>query len=358
MYSLRPRPLGDGFFAFLSPHVPLVPDLPDQVQNAGRNAATDARLFPSDEELTQRILWIALLICMGWSILALGGALPLYLIDIPCLARSAAPTYTSGGYSAVYDLSLIRLLQLLDNRDITTTTDLQLASSTQLATRATINGKDVEGNTRIRIIILTALLIVFGLIPALWRILREFSTVVDFRKRWMKVRCANNEMAWLSASKAPGFVGWGERRLKDYLLKTGLSSKLEATGESRRERRERERRLMERNNSGEGPEIDIESLFSIGFVSALSSEISWPFTNCYSDTEHLAFLIDERDDILDHLEMAETRYIASFRMSTPEPSIADFEVQPLGMASGVPARPEISRPMPLAGSGVWRSSNL
>jgi len=350
MHSLRPQPLGDGFFAFLSPKVPLVPDLPEDVQDAGRNVAADARLFPSDEELTQRILFITLLICMGWSVLALGGALPLYLINVPCLVRSAAQTYTYGGYSAVYDLSLLRLLQLLDDREITTTTDVRFPNSPQLETRAIVDGQDLRGNARIRIIILTGLLIVLGLIPALWKILHEFSTVANYRKRWMKVKCANNEMGWLSASKAPGFVGWGEKRLKSYLLKTGLSSKLESGGESRRERRERERRLIERDTSGEGLEIDIESLFSIGFVFIPSSEFPWTFTGHYSDTEHLALLIDERDDILDHLEMAETKYIASFRTSTPDPSIADFELHPTGTSSGVPARPEISRPMPLAGS--------
>ena len=78
-------------------------------------------------------------------------------------------------------------------------------------------------------------------------------------------------------------------------------------------------------------------------------------TDSHSDTEHLALLIDERDDILDHLEMAETRYIASFRTSTPTSSIADFELQPTGTSSGIPARPEISRPMPLAGSRAVRN---
>lgn len=267
MYSLRPRPLGDGFFAFLSPQVPLVPDLPDDVQDAGRNAATDARLFPSDEEVTQRILWVTLLICLGWSILALGGALPLYLVGVPCLAESATNNYSYGGYSAIYDLSLLRLLQLLDDREITTTTHVQLGNSTLLTTRAIVDGKDLEGNARIRIIILVALSVALGLIPALWKILREFNTVANYRRRWMKVKCGDNEMGWLSASNAPGFVGWGEKRLKSYLLKTGLSSKLESAGESRRERKERERRLIERTNSGEGPEIDIESLFSIGSVS-------------------------------------------------------------------------------------------
>lgn len=222
------------------------------------------------------MLWIALLICIGWSILALGGALPLYIINVPCLALSAAQTYTYGGYSAIYDLSLLRLLQLLDDRQITTTTttDLLSSNSTQLATRAIVNGEDLRGNTRIRLIILAALLIALGLIPALWKILHEFNTIANYRKRWKRVRCANNEMGWLSASKAPGFVGWGEKRLKSYLLKTGLSSKLESGGESRKEKKERERRLTQRDNHGEGPEIDIESLFSIGYVSTPSTEFS------------------------------------------------------------------------------------
>jgi calcium permeable stress-gated cation channel len=36
-------------------------------------------------------------------------------------------------------------------------------------------------------------------------------------------------------------------------------------------------------------------------------------------------LIDERDAILENLEIAETRYINSFRLTTPEPSIADYQ---------------------------------
>ena len=205
---------------------------------------------------------------MGWSILALCCVLPLYLVSAPCLAQSAAHNYTYGEFSTVYDLSLLRLLQLLDDRQITTTTRLQLENSTQLTTRAIVDGKDLKGHIRRRIIILIALLVALCILPALWKLLREFNTIANYRKRWTKVKCGDNEMGWLSASKAPGFVGWGEKRLKNYLLKTGLSSKLESAGESRREKRERERRLVERTNSGEGPEIDIESLFSIGSVSA------------------------------------------------------------------------------------------
>jgi calcium permeable stress-gated cation channel len=78
-----------------------------------------------------------------------------------------------------------------------------------------------------------------------------------------------------------------------------------------------------------------------------------------SDTETLALLIDERDEILENLEVAETRYISSFRTSTPDPSIADFplsavEPEPEPEPPTVPkpdsGRPVISRPRPLNGT--------
>ena len=54
-------------------------------------------------------------------------------------------------------------------------------------------------------------------------------------------------------------------------------------------------------------------------------------------------LIDERDEILENLEIAETKYISSFRVTTPDPSVLDFvPTQP-----AVPSRPNISRPLPL-----------
>jgi hypothetical protein len=56
-------------------------------------------------------------------------------------------------------------------------------------------------------------------------------------------------------------------------------------------------------------------------------------------------LIEERDEILDQLEIAETRYIESFRSVTPDPSVADFFSEEPDAA-----RPAISRPRPLAGT--------
>lgn len=69
----------------------------------------------------------------------------------------------------------------------------------------------------------------------------------------------------------------------------------------------------------------------------------------------LALLIDERDQILEHLEIAETKYIQSFRLTTPDPSIADWvppTPPPKDEVPGEPAKPQISRPRPLMGSAV------
>lgn len=318
--DLRPKPLGSSFWAFLFPHVPLVPSVPSDVSDAGRSRAEDAELFPSDEQLNQRALWVSFLIVLGWTFLGLAGALPLYLVSTPCLAKLPDPAVHGGVYSTLQDLSVLRLLRLLDSGNVTTT------SLSSVHSRAFVNGKDASPNVRIRLIILTVLVLVLALLPALWKIIREFNGLVAYRKRWVEVRCEGKELGWLSARDAPGFVGWGEKRLKDFVLKSGLSSSLESGTDGRNGSRRRAEDRPLSHAEEENLEVDIRSLFSI------------------ADTQHLAILIDERDEILENLEIAETRYISSFRLTTPDPSIADYQPPSLGDR----ARPYISRPLPLA----------
>ncbi|EIN13844.1 hypothetical protein PUNSTDRAFT_95208 [Punctularia strigosozonata HHB-11173 SS5] len=334
--GLRPRPLGDKLWAFLFPPVPLVPEIEPDVSDAGRSVARDAALFPSDEQLTQRSLWVAFLIVLGWSILALAGALPLYLVNTNCLAHTAPRKAGTGVYSTLQDLSLVRLLQLYaeEHNDNHSGLLRRASSSSGLS------------NARIRIIVLTVLVIVLGVLPALWKILREYTKLVAYRNAWLETRCGGQDMAWLSAQQAPGFLGWGEKRLKDFITKAGLSSGMEGSRDSSRDGR----RTVDGSRNGprrpteeepltgpegheapddNGPEIDIQSLFTI------------------SETARLATLIEQRDEILENLEIAETRYIQSFRVSTPDPSIADY-LSTVGEGDeGGEGRPYISRPKPL-----------
>lgn len=79
------------------------------------------------------------------------------------------------------------------------------------------------------------------------------------------------------------------------------------------------------------------------------------FCPSYRDTLNLSQLIDERDVILNSLEMAEIQYINSFRLSTPASSINDLEI-PEEISEAGPAttslKQQISGPKALHGHSV------
>ncbi|KAG8981245.1 hypothetical protein FRC05_004147 [Tulasnella sp. 425] len=300
--DLRPPHLGSGLFAFCHPPVPLVPSLPSDTSNLGQSAAGDARLFPSDEELTQRTLWVAFLIALGWTILGLAGALPLYISSTPCLADSS-PTLTQGSaYSTLTDLSLLRLLKLLDNNTISTSRQLPSRSK-----RAVIDGVDQSSNAQGRLIALTTLLIVVGILPVMWKLFKEFNKVVAHRWRWLELRCGGVEMGWLSIYEAPGFVGWSEGRVKEFFQKNGLSTGLDRAKTPKGPQRDARSPSGEREEVDEDgrPEVDVQGVYTV------------------PDTSQLSELIAERDRVLNELEEAEAKYIASFRLTQPDH--ADFE---------------------------------
>ena len=171
-------------------------------------------------------------------------------------------------YSTLQDLSLLRLLKFLDDANNSTTTRTAIA----VQSRAIVNVSDASANARIRLIVLTCLVLVLGLLPALWKILKEFDRLVAYRKRWIDVRCEGKELGWLSVRAAPGFVGWGEKRLKDFIIKTGLSSSLESNGGRARNwngagngtrRRQTDDAQFSRGEEA-NLDIDIQALFSIG----------------------------------------------------------------------------------------------
>ena len=211
---------------------------------------------------------MALKITLGWSIVALGGVIPLYLINTPCNADFPSPAvFGQGGYSTLSDISLIRLLRLFDSGN---------ATSEELFSRLSLLDDDDPFHAHIRVIVLTILTILFGLLPALIAVVREFNAIVAYRRRWLQVRCQRKDLGWLSARKAPGFATWGEKQFKDYLVKIGLSSTLgDATkqngnghrararnGEKRTRRREEEQPLN--LNDDIDADVDVQSLFSIG----------------------------------------------------------------------------------------------
>ena len=214
------------------------------------------------------MLFLALKITLGWSIVAVGGVIPLYLINTPCNADFPSPAVSvQGGYSTLSDISLIRFLRLFDSGNI---------ASENLFGGLSFLGGDDPFHARIRVIVLTILTILLGLLPALSGVVREFNAIVAYRRRWLQVRCQRKDLGWLSARKAPGFATWGEKQFKDYLVRIGLSSTLgdvaKRNGDGHRARaRNGEKRTRRRDE--EQPlnliddiygEVDVQSLFSIG----------------------------------------------------------------------------------------------
>jgi calcium permeable stress-gated cation channel len=279
VHSLRPPPLGPSFWAFLFPPVPLVPNMPSDVSDLGDSDAVDARLFPSDDELSQRTIWIAFLLVLGWTFVGLASAIPLYTVGMPCTGDTLPTPRYGGQYSALQDLSLIRLLRLLEDGNVSTTT----AGGNALSRRLVVNSIDRAHKARVRLLILTVILLAVSVLPALIKLLKEFEKLLAFRRRWLHIRCQGMEMGWLSLDKTPGFVGLGESAVKDRFSKYGLGALRDDPSRTPSERDEDDARrvghLREVSMAGEesealtapaglrsgedGNEINLTSLFSV-----------------------------------------------------------------------------------------------
>jgi hypothetical protein len=283
--SLRPPPLGNGFFAFLHPPVPIVPGMPTDVSDLGDSAAGDARLFPSDDELSQRTIWLAFMLVLAFTCVGLVLALPLYTVSTPCTGNTAPNSTYGGQWSLLQDLSLLRLLQLLKQGNITTHSPASslFSSHITLQRRLTVDGKDYAHTARVRLLILTVLLLILAVFPALIKIIREFNKLLAYHKRWVAIRCEGLEMGWLSVSRAPGLKRMGEAQVKALFEKTGMTQRASGSGLSStytgRESPRRQRSNTPTNDGEEGSltgrrrgipeggrEIDVTGIFTIVYV--------------------------------------------------------------------------------------------
>jgi len=147
-----------------------------------------------------------------------------------------------------------------------------------LSQRALIGDESDPQNVRLRVIVLTIIVLVLGLLPALWKILREYDTVATHRKRWLQIKCEGKDLGWLSGRDAPGFQNWGEKRFKNFIKKIGLTSGMDDDEQSKRNARRTNgfpRSGFSRSSRDEelplngidnNVEVDIQSLFSISYV--------------------------------------------------------------------------------------------
>jgi hypothetical protein len=250
--------------------------MPSDVSEIGSSAARDAQLFPSDDELTQRSIWTAFVLVSGFAIVGLAGALPLYIVRTPCTGDTAPPPQYGGGWSTLQDLSLLRVLRLLQNGNIATQSVSSPGgpASSALERRLIVNGHDYAHEARIRLLILTVLLLVVAVFPILIKLMKEFNKLLAYRHRWLAIRCDNMEMGWLSIERTPGLKGMGESDVKDLFAELGVMKRpadgtTSSMSESPRRRRpdtptsdDEDGALTGRRGRG-GNEIDVTGVFTI-----------------------------------------------------------------------------------------------
>ncbi len=253
--------------------------------------------FPSDEQLAQRSLWVVFLIALGWCFLALLAALPIYTVNTPCVSSSTQPTY-GGRYGTLADLSIIRLLKMLDNGTLSTVNQQALAlgkharslvHDARVLHRRLIDesGHDLSGEAERRLIALCVIIVALALLPALCMIWYEFSRLANYYDIWDKGRCEGVELAYLSCGTsnhllsgkrggAWGWRGWGEGQVKAFFRKNGLGSGTSMGGPTSKStsaidillKGNEERRKKVNLEGGEKaePEINITGVFSVWHV--------------------------------------------------------------------------------------------
>lgn len=253
--------------------------MPADVSDLGDSPAGDARLFPSDDELIQRTIWLAFILVLGFTAIALVVALPLYMVSTPCTGDTGPYSTYGGQWSALQDLSLLRLLQLLKQGNINTHSPVSPLHNA-LQRRLTVDGKDYAHTARIRLIVLTVLLLVVAVFPALIKILREFNKLLAYHRRWAAIRCDGLEMGWLSVSRAPGLKRMGEAQVKALFQRTGMMKRGSGSAPSSGRESPRGPRSDSPTNDGEegvltgrrrgvsegGHELDITGIFTIVYV--------------------------------------------------------------------------------------------
>ena len=142
--------------------------------------------------------------------------MPLYVVDTPCTGDTLPNAKYGGQYSALHDLSLIRLLRLLPRGSVST-------GSAVLHRRLFVDGVDESRKARSRLLGLTILVVVLAVAASLL-LFREFHKLLSYRRLWLRVRCGEMEMGWLSAGQTPGLASLGEDAVKEVFADNGLVS--------------------------------------------------------------------------------------------------------------------------------------
>jgi hypothetical protein len=266
MYTIRLQPtpsrpprLPPSRFSFLYPPVPLVPSLSRSSELSSAATAPAHMLnFPSDEELHLRFLYTVAKVVVVWMLAALCIGLPVLVAGVPSLqSRGSSSMLLAGRYSALDNVSIIRLLRAHDD--------------------------GLVSSTRARLIVLTVFSIALPLFLLVFVVRREIDLVTKNRRNFVSQTCEGLQMGWLSAKRARGFRGVSESEIRRLFSQWGLARPQQTDAE----------------DSGGGADVErgarevaIEGVYSVP-----------------AGLREIRALDRKRDAVLDRLEEAEVKYL-------------------------------------------------
>ena len=170
----------------------------------------------SSADLTQRTMFTGLKLAALSSPVAVGAALPMFLVGVPCLEQTSPQNNLGGRLGSITDLSLLRLLNALDpSPDSDSTANFLHLPLQPRALPSTIS--PAISTARIRLIIILILIAVLSVGGGLFAIARAYAALSRYRKSFTGGVCGGMIMVFISSKHAPGWASLTEEKIKVWL---------------------------------------------------------------------------------------------------------------------------------------------
>jgi hypothetical protein len=170
----------------------------------------------SSAAIAQRTMFTGLKLAALSSLLALGAALPLFMVQVPCLSETSPRNDLGGRLGSLTDLSLLRLLNALDpSPDSDSTSSFLHLPLFLRALPSTIS--PAISSARIRLIIILVLISVLSVGGGLFAIARVYAALSKYRQDFRERICGGMSMVYISAHHAKAWEGLTEEKIKLWL---------------------------------------------------------------------------------------------------------------------------------------------
>lgn len=170
----------------------------------------------SSAAIAQRTMLAGLKLAALSSLVALGAALPLFLVNVPCLSETSPRNELGGRLGSLTDLSLLRLLNALHpSPDSDSTSNFLRIPLASRALPSTIS--PAISSARIRLIIILVLIATLSVGGGLFAIARAYAALSKYRQEYRDVVCGGLSMAFIPAPRVKSWEGLTEEKIKLWL---------------------------------------------------------------------------------------------------------------------------------------------